>query len=398
MRCRSIVLCMFFAACAVETDKGPEENAPSVEGKDDSLRRPTDHGVIPFGVTQTARLTAAQGHHAWQFELSGDAQIHAFTGPNRDGELDTVLYLYRQRADGTWGPYIARNDDSGGTLWSSVERGLGAGVYRVTVKGYTAAERGRFDLDVDCSGAGCAPAVAECVFGSTFYELPEQPGLVELGRDKITVESWLSDLDRQRVVLAVQQSSHTDVTTVEEAFERVDQNEINRVFIDEPAARRRFVAFEYGAGDNSYGAIFEHHTAEIVTSIHDGDLLDCETPAGVCLLPESYNALIADPAFEAGTTIRVDDPADVSGLAAEQVIASVASVYADVTTVLGAIEAADELSIRFTPITHLATGADLVIVEFGAGDTSVGLVFHGGGTEWAAVISDGSIEGCDFLE
>jgi hypothetical protein len=120
------------------------------------------------------------------------------------------------------------------------------------------------------------PPAPTCLFGSTFYELRTEGALT------IESESWiraLSDvegvLQGEQVVVAVQQSSHTDVTTPEEALSRVDQNEVRHMLLLDPASARRYELFEYGAGDNSYGAIFRAGTLEKVASIHDGDLLEC---------------------------------------------------------------------------------------------------------------------------
>lgn len=43
----------------------------------------------------------------------------------------------------------------------------------------------------------------------------------------------------------------------------------------ELASERWFVVYEYGAGDNSYGAFFEQQGTTVLASIHDGDLLIC---------------------------------------------------------------------------------------------------------------------------
>src|SRR6476646_7491981 len=66
----------------------------------------------------------------------------------------------------------------------------------------------------------------------------------------------LSALERAQIVAAVQESAHTDVTTVEEAFDRVDQHEINRIVLWYANANQFYTEIEFGAGDNSYGAIF----------------------------------------------------------------------------------------------------------------------------------------------
>jgi len=115
-----------------------------------------------------------------------------------------------------------------------------------------------------------------CIFGAQFSDLRSSPRLV------IESEVWITSVDqldgvtaRDQLVLAVQQSSHSDVTTPEQALERVDQNEVRMMELRDNQTRRAFTVFEYGAGDNSYGAIFEAESLALAASIHDGDLLDC---------------------------------------------------------------------------------------------------------------------------
>jgi hypothetical protein len=387
-------------ACAVDGDKGPEEDAPSLDGKDDSLRRPTDHGHIGFDAPVTAEIAGSERHHAWTFELSDEADIIASTGPAAGGdEVDTVLYLYRKRENGTWGSYIARNDDRGGTLWSSFQRTLQAGEYRLIVKGYDRTVEGPFALELQCDGQGCAAPLPACVLGDTYNEIESQPALELINRVQVTIaDEWVREPAwAARFVLAVQQSSHTDVTTVEEAFSRVDQNEMNVTWFAEPAARRKFVAIEYGAGDNSYGAVFGDGTT-IVASIHDGDLLGCETPAETCLLPATYRDLMEDPAFERAATRTITSAAQVTGIEAQQVLRALQSVYGgEAGTLNEGLQLADNNEVLLTPATHRTTDAAITIVQFGAGDTSVGLVFYAGSLDQAAVINDLALEQCTLF-
>lgn len=85
----------------------------------------------------------------------------------------------------------------------------------------------------------------------------------------------LSALQRSQIILAVRESAHTDVTTIEEAFQRVDQHEINSIVLRHEASNQFYLEIEYGAGDNSYGAIFYWGTDAIAAAIHDGDQYEC---------------------------------------------------------------------------------------------------------------------------
>jgi hypothetical protein len=89
------------------------------------------------------------------------------------------------------------------------------------------------------------------------------------------IEQIGGELEGQQLLIAVQQSSHTDVTTPAQALAVVDQNEIRRMRLRAPDDAREYDVFEYGAGDNSYGAIFRADSLTRVASIQDGDLLEC---------------------------------------------------------------------------------------------------------------------------
>jgi hypothetical protein len=65
------------------------------------------------------------------------------------------------------------------------------------------------------------------------------------------------------------------VTTVEMAFDRVDGHEINRIVLWHEGSNQFYVEIEYGAGDNSYGAIFYWGTPEKAAAIHDGFQEEC---------------------------------------------------------------------------------------------------------------------------
>ncbi len=382
--------------------KGEEDDVPTDgDGKDDSQRRPTDHGDLPFATPAIETLSDAAKFHAWQFELSGDADIDASTTYAVLGQrrVDTVLYLYKEGPTG-WGSYIARNDDDGARVYSRVKRTLGAGRYRVLVKGFASTTRGRFAVKVDCDGAGCAPVVAGgCLFGDSYQGAFETDALTPQDTQVLSLvhPERISPFDHDRILRAVQQSSHTDVTTWQEALGRVDGGEINRTFFVEPAGRRTFVAYEYGAGDNSYGAFFDHHSGALVASIHDGDLEGCAVAAETCLLADTYPEVRADPAYGVSADRYITTASQLEPLEASQALATFRAIYGDVADVAAGLAMIDAGSLRFTNVLHLATSTDLVAVEFGAGDTSVGRLYYGMSLQVAARISDSTIEACNWF-
>ena len=386
------------AACASD-DKEPEEELPPDGSKDDSFRVPIDHGAIAFGTPATSALTAAEHFHAWTFELTGDAQVDLATSYALLGQrkTDTVLYLYKEGPSG-WGAYLVRNDDAGSSVYSKISRSLGAGRYRALVKGHLASTTGKFKLTVGCAGDGCAPPPS-CLFGSTYGDIATSPALHIDFTQSITAAtlSTYNDEQKRRLVIAVQQSSHTDVMTPEEAVAAVDQGEVNLDYVSEPASRRQFAAYEYGAGDNSYGAIFDNVTGTLVTSIHDGDLEGCTVHRETCELPEDYQAMKTAPGFTHGALRVITAASQLSSTERAQADVTLKRIYGPTTTVEQGIAQADGHQINAQAYRHTASGRDLTVIELGAGDTSVGTIFYGSTTQQAGVIEDLFITGCTLF-
>ena len=147
-------------ACADQLDdqtsaKGEESALPGT-AKDDSFRKPTEHGEIMFNVDAFGDLQEDQLFHVWDFKIAGDeAEITLQTTPITSN-LDTVMYLYKREAgDTNWGRYISRNDDFEKNIWSRVVKRVEPAEYRVLVKGFKSSIRGTFKLAATCSGPGC---------------------------------------------------------------------------------------------------------------------------------------------------------------------------------------------------------------------------------------------------
>jgi hypothetical protein len=275
----SLVAAVLLSACSPALDKqaATEEELPA-DGKLDSFQKPTDHGAIAIGATATGKLTASERHHTWDFMLSGDAELELTTGPltTAGREVDTVLYLYKQKEDGRWGAYIARNDDHDDSLWSELTRSLDAGHYRLLVKGYATKTRGEFAVTVGCTGAGCTSApAATCLLGSTYRELRDHPAFDTLRSERLTSAASLDPIEREQLVVAMHEATHDDVTAAEQAFERADGGQIFLTELQHPGTGVQLLAFEFGLGDTSVGAVFYHHTLDLAASIQDGELTEC---------------------------------------------------------------------------------------------------------------------------
>ena len=154
-------LALLFAACGAENDsaeKGTEEHALEdyeAAQKADSWRQPTVHGTLTPELASNTAFDDDALFHSWDFALTGDATV-TLAIASSDRNLDTVMYLYSREPGATrWGRYLTKNDDAHGTVQSAIEKGVGAGEYRVMVKGFKRALRGAFSLTLKCAGDGC---------------------------------------------------------------------------------------------------------------------------------------------------------------------------------------------------------------------------------------------------
>jgi hypothetical protein len=125
-----------------------------------------------------------------------------------------------------------------------------------------------------CPDAGPSTS-GRCLFGDVFSDIRTSPALTTDSERWILSVDDLEPLAAQQLLVAVQQSSHSDVATPAEALARVDQQEVRVIAFRESVSERAFVVYEYGVGDNSYGAYFAQDSSEVLASIHDGDILDC---------------------------------------------------------------------------------------------------------------------------
>lgn len=120
-----------------------------------------------------------------------------------------------------------------------------------------------------------------CVFGDHYRDLWRKPGAVVVVWERtLTSPEGLSALEREQVLEAVRATAYDDVATVEEAFEVVDYGEVNQAELWDASARRAFTVYEVGAGDNSFGAFFDHGQTTVAAQILDGDIGACTATWG----------------------------------------------------------------------------------------------------------------------
>lgn len=115
-----------------------------------------------------------------------------------------------------------------------------------------------------------AAAKSTALEAGTFHEFLDQ--VTTTSRADITSASTVDALLSKQLIAACHQSSYTDVKTLADAFEAVDQGEFVVRQVKDKKTGETYTAVDYGAGDNTYGAIFKAGSSKPIVGIHDGDL------------------------------------------------------------------------------------------------------------------------------
>jgi hypothetical protein len=121
---------------------------------------------------------------------------------------------------------------------------------------------------------------ASCALGARWPDVFTNDGMRVLAQRVVTSESTLSALDEAQLVESLVRSGRDEVTSIADVWSVVDGGEVNRVSLWDVTARRALVAWEYGLGDNSYGAVFAADKSELLVRIGDGDFYECQATWG----------------------------------------------------------------------------------------------------------------------
>ncbi len=114
-----------------------------------------------------------------------------------------------------------------------------------------------------------------CVFGDRYRDLfGGAEAIVVLGQRRLTDPSAVTALEGKQIIAAVGATAH-EPATVAEAFDVVDDNEVNQVQVWDASNRKAYTVYEVGAGDNSFGMAFDFGTTTSVARNNDGDWYDC---------------------------------------------------------------------------------------------------------------------------
>jgi hypothetical protein len=279
---RLTLAAILFTGCSDGVDDGGAVVPAIGTGKADALDHVEDRGPLSFGVARMGTFVEDLQFEGYRVTVRDGARVRLeITRLGTAAKLDTTLFVYGP-FDGSefGGEAIAFDDDSG---WGRQSRLTGltleGGEYLVVVGTHDARGRGAYRVLATCESGECEPE-NECAFGEVFHDLRTSTDVVGGTRRVLTSPAGLTALEEQQVIRAVQSSAHEDVTTIDEAFERMDQNEINQIEIWDRTNARPFVVYEFGAGDTSVGAYFAHGTTERVAVISDGEIEDCAVSRG----------------------------------------------------------------------------------------------------------------------
>lgn len=396
-----LLLGSMFVGCATTPTDDNEPGDTLVDGAADSWGSPTRFGNLFQGVWQFGHVDPSESirYPTWEFSVDADANVTITTrqGPGDEPDLTaTAVYLYQQRDDGTF-RRIARALPADGEGFATLTRSLGEGNYRVLAKGLTADASGEFMLRMDCTGEGCDDG-PQCLFGSgDFHEIRDvhQGSLLSYGETRFTVTSPMTDALKQQIIAAVRESSHDEVTTIEQAFDAVDQGEINRFWMWDDLRGESIVAIEYGAGDNSFGAFFHDNEPTPIAAIHDGYIDECTWAPRACVFGQykGQSQFMPDMQRTGWRELAPTDPIDE--LLERQILAALS--YGETgETAAELIEMTDDGTVTIEQLEH-ADGRKFIGVHWYAGDTPVGMFFPADSDTPAAQISDGEIGSCTAL-
>jgi hypothetical protein len=122
--------------------------------------------------------------------------------------------------------------------------------------------------------SACAINLDVCTVGASYREFRDGTSLTVVSDRVLSSAAGLTAARAAQLLRAVQES-YTEVRTPAEAIARVGGATVNETIRRDASSGKTFVAYEYSAGDNSYGTIFEGSSAVPVGLVHDGDMYGC---------------------------------------------------------------------------------------------------------------------------
>ncbi len=270
---------LFAISCASDTDGAVAPELGS-SGKADAADHVELRAPLAFETPRDDAFVEDLEFQGFPLTVRAGATLTLeLTHAGSSSKLDATMFVYGPHTDEEgWGTEaVAFDDDSG---WGRLPRLRDlqldeAGQYLVVIGTHDARGRGHYRLRATCSEGECAPPPS-CIFGAFTGEIFD--GLTRLtvvSRTTLHSAEGLDAITAAQIVDAIHESIHDDVTTAAEAFEAADQGEINVIELHDTVSGADYTFIEYGAGDNSFGRIFDAGTTHPVATDHDTDVEDC---------------------------------------------------------------------------------------------------------------------------
>ncbi|MBI5547617.1 MAG: hypothetical protein HY901_27355 [Deltaproteobacteria bacterium] len=221
----------------------------------------------------------------------------------------------------------------------------------------------------------------------TYYDLRE--------RSKVTAQTSYRSADAvtdpklAKMMIDAAGVSSYQSTTLQEVFEQVDESEVVVRQMEEPRTGRKLLGVDYGAGDNTFGAVFDPESGEMLVKVQDGDFY---FPNSATFQPgEDYNALL-DRAATSEPKTRYTRPSEVSDPQLAQMMIEAACVSSYQSTNLQEVfDQVDQSEVVVRQLEEPRTHRKLVGIDYGAGDNTYGAVFDFYSGKRVAEVQDGDL-------
>src|SRR5690349_19510804 len=112
--------------------------------------------------------------------------------------------------------------------------------------------------------------LASCTGETNLETSNQQLGACGLGDEELAVHTYttsdipsLTAVQQAQFIAAVRESAWNDITTIEQAFQVVDEHEITAHILRDSGTNQFYVEVRYHVGDNPYGAVLYWGTSVV---------------------------------------------------------------------------------------------------------------------------------------